>query len=97
MTDCCKEAYPVRKDHIMLQSINQIPVTQEQAELEQQLQRANQEMAQQVRYSPLWMDARAKYNNAANRLHRMRIPMAAIHRLVGIYGSDYTIHEADNS
>ena len=77
----------------MLQSANQISIEQEQAELEQQLQRANAEMERQVRYSPLWMDARAKYNNAADRLHRMRIPMAKIHKLVGIYGSDYTAQE----
>lgn len=81
----------------MLTSANQISIEQEQAELEDQLQRANEEMGQQVRYSPLWMDARAKYNAATNRLHRMQIPMTNIHRLIGIYGDDYTSHEEGQS
>ena len=81
----------------MLLTPDQISIEQEQAELEQQLRRANEEMAQQVRYSPLWMDARAKYNNAADRLHRLGISMPEIHQLVGIYGRDYIYREEDHS
>lgn len=88
---------PRQKECIMLLGPDQMSVKQEQAELEQQLQRANQEMAQQPRYSPLWMAARAKYNAAINRLHRMGISIPEIHKLVGIYGSDYTYQEADKS
>lgn len=90
-----------QKDCIMLPDMNQISIEQEHNELKQQLQRANEEMAQQVKYSPLWMAARAKYNTAANRLHRMGISMSKIHRLIGIYGHDYTnkgdgIHDIQN-
>ncbi len=65
-------------------------ISDEQTELEEQLRQSKDQMETSTKYSPQWMDARAIYNAASNRLHRMSMPMQVIHKLVGIYGGDYT-------